>query len=138
MHYAYDVPVYPANRVDNHVEIPVKLSAGIVKHVTIRFPPGCARMVNCTIWDSSEQLFPTNMESVYCEDSYAVEIDCYLPTWLFGNDFAILAWNTGTNYLHILRVLIAVQSVGTPDEAETVKTLNKTIDSLVTVLKGFY
>lgn len=138
MHYAYGVDVLPSNTVDNHVEVPVKLSAGIIKHISILFPPGCARLVCCTFWDGSEQLLPTNMETVYNEDSYAVEIDCYFPTWLFGNDFSILAWNIGTNYKHTVHVLIDVQGVDEPDLAQTVDTLNKTIDSLVAVLKGFY
>ena len=138
MHYAYDVPVYPVNTVDNHFEVPVILSAGILRHVTIRFPPGCARLVNCSIWDASEQRFPTNMEAVYCEDSYAVEIDCYLPTWLYGNEFTILAWSLGTGYLHVLRVLMYVQSVEEPDLAATINNINTVTDSMISVLKGFY
>jgi hypothetical protein len=138
MHYAYDIPVLPANTIGNHIEVPIKLSAGIIKHVSIIFPPGCVRQVFCTFWDGAEQLLPTNMDGTYNEDNYVVEIDCYIPTWLFGNDFWVLAWNVGCAYPHRIRVLVDVQGVSEPDIGETVKILKNTIDSLVTVLKGFY
>lgn len=138
MHYSYDIPVLPSNTVTNYVEYPIKLTAGVIKHVSILFPPGCVRFVRCTFWNESEQLLPSNPDGFYSEDSYSIEADCYIPTWLFGNMFYLLAWNTGTLYKHNLHLLIDVEGVDEPNEAKAVATLHDTVDSLVAVLKGFY
>jgi len=138
MHYVYEAIVLAANISTNNTEVDVKLTAGIIKHVSILFPPGCARLVKCSIWNTAEQLLPSNPEAIYGEDAYAVEIDCYLPTWIYGNQFYILAWNIGTVYKHVVRVMFDVQDVDEPDMALAVQTLYKTVESLTKVLKGFY
>lgn len=138
MHYVYDVLVLPANIASNNVEYPVKLGAGIIRHVSIIFPPGCARLVKVTIWNNAEQLLPTNAEAVYGEDSYAVETDCYIDIAETGNDLYVLAWNTGTNYQHMVHVMFDVQGIDEPVLGKSVETLYKTVESLATVLKGFY
>jgi hypothetical protein len=138
MHYAYDVWVLPENISSNHVEVPIKLAAGIITHVTIIFPPGCARLIRCTLWDNANQLLPTNIDATYGEDAYAVEIECYYPTWLFGNEFTVLAWNVGALYKHLIHVMIDVQGVDEPDISKAIETLYKTVESLTTVLKGLY
>lgn len=138
MHYAYDAVVLPAHTSSNHLEVPIKISTGTIKHVSIIFPPGCARLVKCTIWDNAEQLLPTNMEAVYSENAYAVEIDCYIPTWIFGNEFTILAWNTGASYKHIIHVLLDVQGVNEPDLSKSIDTFNNVIETLVSLIKGWF
>lgn len=138
MHYSYDVLVLPAYTSDNHLEVPIKISAGVIKHVSILFPPGCARLVHCTFWDNAEQLLPTNLGATYSENAYAVEIECYIPTWIFGNEFTVLAWNNGCSYKHLIHVLLDVQGVDEPDMSKTIETLNNVIDTLVNLLKGWF
>jgi hypothetical protein len=138
MHYAYDALVLPAHTASNHLEVPIKISAGIIKHVSLIFPPGAVRQVYCTFWDNAEQLLPTNLDGTYHEDGYSVEIECYIPTWIFGNEFTLLAWNRGCVYPHNIRVLIDVQGVDEPDLGSTVQTLNNVIDTLVSLIKGWF
>jgi hypothetical protein len=138
MHYAYDVLVEPEHVSSNHLEVPIKLSAGIIKHVSILFQRGCAGLVHCALWNGSEQVLPTNLDATYCVDGYVIEVDCYLPTWVYGNEFWVLAWNRGTYYKHLLRIFVDVQGVDEPDIGEAATTLYKTVESLSTVLKGLY
>jgi len=138
MHYAYDATVLTTHTASNHLEIPIKLAAGIIKHISIIFPPGCVRLVSCTIWNPAIQLLPTNPEAVYREDNYVVEADCYYPTWIYGNSFTILAWNTGTTRSHTLHVMLDVQGVDEPDFNSSMKTLNNVIDTLVSLIKGWF
>lgn len=138
MHYVYDVPVLPANTAANFVQHSVKLAAGIIKHVSIIFPPGCARLVHVTIWNDSIQLLPTNPEAKYGEDAYVVEADCYIPTREFGNQLYVIAWTLGTQYKHVVTVMIDVQGIDEPDMGSSVTTLYNVVDLLVTALKRFY
>lgn len=138
MHYTYDVLVLPEHVVSNHLEVTAKLTTGIIKHVSIIFPPGCSRLVHCTIWNPAQQLLPSNPEATYYEDSYAVEVDCNIPTWMFGNEFYILAWNTGTIYRHLIHVMFDVRGVDEPELADSIDTLNNVIESLVSVIKGWF
>jgi len=138
MHYTTDVRVLPSNTADNHVEVPIKFSAGIIKHVSILFPPGCVRQVYCTIWDGAEQLLPTNMDATYHEDDYTVEIDCYFPTFVYGNKLYILAWNVGCSYAHNLHVMFDVQGVDEPDITKSIDVFNNVIQTLVDLIKGWF
>jgi hypothetical protein len=138
VHYVYDVPVLPANTASNHVQQSIKLGAGIIRHVTIIFPPGCVRLVRCTLWNKSVQVLPTNPEATYGAESYVVEADCYVSTEEYGNQFYFLAWTEGSAYAHTLTVMLDVQGVDEPDMGSAVKTLYKIVDQLVTVLRGWY
>lgn len=138
MHYAYDARVLPAHTASNYLETSIKIAAGIIKHVTLIFPPGAVRQVYCTFWNPAEQLLPNNPEATYHEDSYAVEIECYIPTWIFGNQFYLLAWNVGCVYPHMIRVMVDVQGVDEPDLAAVAQTLNNTVDTLVSLIKGWF
>jgi hypothetical protein len=138
MHYSYDANVLPVHTSSNPLEVPIKISTGIIKHVSLIFPPGAVRQVYCTFWDTAEQLLPTNLDGTYHEDNYSVEIECYMPTWIYGNDFCLLAWNRGCAYPHNVRVMLDVQGVDEPDLGSTVQTLNNVIDTLVSLIKGWF
>lgn len=138
MHYVYGVPVLPANTKANFVQQDIKLGAGIIRHVTIIFPPGCVRLIHCAIWNKAIQILPTNPEATYGEDSYVVEADCYVPTSEYGNQFYVIAWNEGTSYKHVLTVMLDVQGVNEPDMGSAVTTLYKVVEQLVSVLRGWY
>jgi len=138
MHYAYDVMVLPAHTSSNHLEVPIKISAGIIKHVSMIFPPGAVRQVYCTLWDNAEQLLPDNLDGTYHEDSYAVEIPCHIPTWIYGNEFYILAWNRGCIYPHGVRVMLYVQGVDEPELSKSIDTFNNVIETLVSLIKGWF
>lgn len=138
MHYVYEAIVLATNTVSNPKIVDVKLAAGIIKHVSVVFPPGCSRLVRAYFWNNAEQLLPSNPEAYYAEDAYSIEVDCYFPTWAYGNDFRFIAWNIGTLYQHNIHLLINVQGVDEPAMAEVTETLQKTTESLATALKGLW
>lgn len=137
MHYSYSITVAPSNTITAPAIKPVLLGAGIIKHVSILFPSGCARTVYVVFADTAYQLLPSNTDSQYCEDGYSVEADCYIDMKQRGNLFFIYGWTSGSSYNHTIHVLIDVQGVDEPTPDQSVLVLAGAIDNLVMLMRSW-
>jgi len=110
MHYSITLDV-PANTpLITPVTGAATLPAGIIKHTTIVFPPGCSRMVKAIILDDTTQIMPKNADEVYAEDAYHFEIgEFYIMDT--GRDITLSAYSPGTGYKHTLTAHFEVVSL---------------------------
>jgi hypothetical protein len=138
MHYAYDIVIAAANTYLNPAVENIKLTAGVIRHVSFIFPAGCARYVRCCLWDNAVQLLPTNPDSSYCEDNYSVEADCYIKIANTGNEFHIVGWNVGSQYAHTIHVLVDVEGVDEPTPDKSVVLLAESINNLVQFMRSWF
>jgi len=101
MHYSQELNV-PANTLlAGAVSGTIDIAPGQLQHISLIFPPGCARMVRAAIYDGATLLFPKTAGSSYCEDAYTIEIDC-AEIYDATKTLTLKAWAPGTTYAHKL------------------------------------
>jgi hypothetical protein len=137
MHYSAEIVILPANIVSSPASVDLKLAAGVIRHVSAIFPPGCARMCCIQLYQGSIQVLPTNLGQFYSEDSYTIEADCYIPVDTSANVLTVLGWNTGTFYKHNIHVLVDVKGADEPDEYTAVTALGNGIASLMDLIRSW-
>jgi len=137
MHYAFSVLVLPANTIQNPVKKELHFQTGIVKHVSIAFPPGPARMVSTFVMHGAQKWLPLLPDQVYVEDNYTIEIDCYHPIPEGENLFTIYAWNVNCNYQHRLNYYFTVQSPEEPDEYMAIMAMAQSIYGLAQLMRSW-
>lgn len=110
MHYTLELSV-PANTLAGApVSTTVDVAAGVLQHLSLIFPPGCARMVRAQIYDGATLIFPKTAGSSYCEDAYTVEIDC-AEIYDATKTLTLKAWSPGTTYAHKLTLHLQHKSL---------------------------
>jgi hypothetical protein len=90
------------------------------------------------LWDKAVQLLPSNPDSSYAEDDYAVEADCYIKISTTGNVFYLIGWNVGSSYAHTVHVLIDVEGVDEPTPDKSVVLLAEAINNLVQLMRSWF
>ena len=110
MHYSVELTVPANTAVATPATATVDLPAGIIKHSTIIFPPGCSRMVLVCIKSGTDQIMPKNSAEKYAEDAYHFEIgEFYIMD--SAETLTISASSVGTNYQHKITAHFEVQSL---------------------------
>jgi hypothetical protein len=137
MHYAYSVLVLPSNDITNPAKEMIHFQTGVIKHVSIAFPPGPARMVSTFINHGAEKWLPLIPNQVYTEDNYTIEIDCYHPIPEGSNLFTIIAWNVGCSYQHRLNYYFTVQSPEEPDEYMAIMAMAQSVYGLAQLMRSW-
>lgn len=128
MHYLAENTIFPDNTLSNPAINNIHMGAGIIKRVTIVFPPGCVRLVSVQIWRGTEQLFPTLTGTAYAEDDQDIEFSCYIPLLSNDNVITVVGWANGCSYKHKVNVMLEVSD---PDEPELATVLYKLGEMLV-------
>jgi hypothetical protein len=138
LHYAFDLTIAAANTVNSPAEVAAHLSAGKLRHISIIFPPGCARTCKVSIWDGSNQLFPSNLEACYREDGYAVEVPCNIDLYDYNDTLYLVGWNVGAELTHIIHVLVEVQGPDDLDISESLLKLSEAVADLNLEMRRFF
>ena len=110
MHYKQSLTV-PANTLKAAlVTASLVLPAGVLEHIDIVFPPGCARMVHVDIKNGSTVVYPKGSSTDYCEDAYTVAIDD-MVIFDAGPTLTIEGWSPGTTYSHVITVHAYIRTI---------------------------
>ena len=79
------------------------IPAGVLQNIKIVFPPGCARMTKIAIYDGATLVFPKTAAGYFCEDSFTVNIDCFM-IFDASKTLTVKGWSPGTTYPHVITV----------------------------------
>lgn len=102
MFYVYHATT-PANTAKaDKIITPMQLAMGGITKVEILFPPGCAGLVYCGIWDALHQLWPTNPDGYF--QSAKETISLMAGVAFVTEPFVVYAhtWNLDDTYEHTL------------------------------------
>lgn len=128
--YVWDITV-PADTAElNPIYQKLKLSAGIITNINIKFPDGCNGMVKVRILRWTFQLVPLsngewvtgNGETVPTETSYEL---LEVP---FELEFQ--ACSPSTSYPHKITIRIEVSPTATLSDLQIIESLNKIVEAV--------
>jgi hypothetical protein len=110
MHYSAILTVPAGTSLLTPVSTTLALPAGILKHLDVNFPRGCARMTSIVIFDAAVQLYPKTAGAAYCEDGYVVKIDTF-QIFDSSKTLTIKGWAPLTSYQHVVTITAEVDTV---------------------------
>jgi len=110
VHYSASLTVVAATPALTPVTTNLVLPAGILRHIDINFPKGCARMTYITIYDGASLLYPKTASASYCEDGYTVKIDTF-QIFDASKTLTVKGWAPLTSYQHVVTVTAEVDTV---------------------------
>lgn len=111
----------------------IKCSAGIIHHIDILFPSGCAGLVHVCIYHGGHRFFPSSEGMDVAGDNETVRFKEYQPLRKETNYISVKAWNEDDTYDHTVRVRIGVL----PEDVLAFGTLMSRVPNLVRkVLRG--
>lgn len=100
MFFEFDLPT-PAN-TDRKTPVtkPLKLAAGIVHYVAIRFPPGCAGKVHVQINQVGQPLWPKDLNENIKGSDETVSFNEVFKLEEGRTELTAVTWNTSTQHSH--------------------------------------
>jgi len=134
MHYNFELEIPSLTSEENKFSKVVKVDYGILRHISIFFPWGCADNVRVQIYRFERQIFPSNPGASYLDNDYHIEIEEYFAILEKPYELRLIGWNIDDRFDHIVyfRLLILEPTtIGRPE-------LRPTTEEELTELLGTY
>ncbi len=106
--YAIEVPANTARRAPVTQEL--QLTHGIITHVEVEFPPGCAGLAHLQVEHQGGHLWPTNPEGDLASDDYVISWEESIDLTSSPYKLRTVAWNDDDTYAHTLTIRITMSS----------------------------
>lgn len=90
------------------VETDRRVWAGVIHHVDVVFPAGCAGLLHVTIWHGGHQIFPSEELQDFAGDGETVSFKDHYKLIPGENLIRIKTWNEDDTFSHTCRVRIGV------------------------------
>jgi hypothetical protein len=117
----YEIPItVPAGTAEVDAQkTSVKITPGILRRVSVYFPPGCAGNVKLKIFYQEWQLGPVNRDGYLVGDGGSVEWEEFIPLEAEPLELNILSWNEDSAYEHSVSVgfVVLPRHAVLPEEA---------------------
>lgn len=128
--YALTLPANGAS--DDPTELEVKLAHGVVTHVEVEFPPGCAGLVYAYVRRGLYQVWPSNPDGQFKTDGRAIVWADYYEIFAAPFNVTVGGWNTDDTFAHEITFRFEI----TPREvAERMKQAASAINKIRTILR---
>jgi len=88
----------------------LKLTAGIVHYIEIKFPAGCAGLVHVRLLHGAHPVVPLNIDDDINGDAETIPFKEFYPLSPGANLLTLQAWNEDTVYDHSISVRVGVLS----------------------------
>jgi len=116
MYYLTFHTVPPQTLETDPYEYQVAVVDGILSHVDIGFPQGCAGLAHLQLYYKHHQLYPTNPDQSFAWDGNVFSFDDDFPIYEHPYTVTVRAWNDDDSYEHTLMVGLSVTSGAGPVE----------------------
>ena len=102
MFYNHELTIAANTDADSPVEELIKLTHGVITHVEVEFPPGCAGLVHAYIRQKLYQVWPSNPAGKFRTDGRAIVWAEYYE--LFDTPYEVIVggWNTDDTFAHAI------------------------------------
>jgi len=108
MFYDFAITV-PANTPEaSAVEQELKLAPGVIHHVEIQFPAGCAELARCQVYYLERQVWPSNPEGSFASDGWVISFREHLELERNLYKLRVKLWNDDTANQHTITIRIGV------------------------------
>lgn len=122
MFYDYVLTI-PASTPDTSpIESEACLTHGVITHIEVEFPPGCAGLAHAYIRYGLHQLFPTNPDGNFKTDGSVIRWNEYYELFYPPYSLIIGGWNEDDTYQHELLFRFEVTSREVAERGKMVET----------------
>ena len=87
---------------DSPVEEDLQLTDGVITHVEVEFPAGCAGLAHSYARQGVHQVFPTNPDGNLCSDNHVITWNDYEDLDADPRVLTISGWNDDDTYPHTI------------------------------------
>jgi len=122
-------------------KVDLKVTAGVVTHLAIEFPAGCAGLAHLRILRGGYQVWPVDIGEWFTSDDHVIEIDTHYPMLDHPLQFRIEGYNEDETNYHVLTVRLELTEALDPTLSliETLEArLPLTTSELIGVLPGIH
>jgi len=121
MFYAWDIKITAGTKEDTPKTQVLKLTAGVVTRVDVKFPPGCHSLVKVRILHAEFQLVPLSRGEWVTGDGEPVQTEGYYTLPADQNSLKFVGCSPLTRYDHTVTVRVSIL----PEEAATMGPLTR-------------
>lgn len=100
--YQTDLTIPASTLETSPVQDTVRLNAGTLTRILVRFPPGCANLARTTIHHLGVQIEPWNPDGYIGWDGYVFDIKTEVEIPEGGTDIVVKGWNLDDTYPHTI------------------------------------
>lgn len=108
MFYVKEISTAANTTEFNAIETDRRVWAGVIHHVEVHFPPGCAGLLHVTIWHGGHQIYPSEELQDFSADGETIKFPDFYELVPGDNLIRIKTWNEDDTYAHKIRVRIGV------------------------------
>ena len=101
-YYSYELTVDPTNIAGNEASLAITMPVGVIRHVSIIFPPGCVRNILTRVVHGSSNFIPNQGGVWIGEDNYHLELDVFEQVFEGDETITLLGYTLGNDYAHKL------------------------------------
>lgn len=131
MIYSYAITI-PANTSEaDPVEQEIRLTAGLISHVEVEFPAGCAGLVHLRVMREGGHLWPTNPEGNLASDDYVIPWDEHIELTSSPYRLQAVAWSDDDTYSHTLTLRINMLPLEVVERARTTQSIIGRLGALI-------
>ena len=131
MMYSYAITVPPNTAYADPVIEEVKLPAGLISHVEVEFPAGCAGLVHVVVTEGLHQVWPTNPEGDLASDGYVIPWDEHIEITEPTLRLEAVVWSDDDTYAHTVTVRITVLPAGLLEAAQKSQSIIQRIGAVL-------
>lgn len=102
MFYNFELEIAEEGSEDELEELTVKLTHGVITHVEVEFPPGCAGLAYAYVRDGLHQLWPTNADGKFRTDGRVIMWNEYYEFFRAPYTLILGGWNLDDTYPHTI------------------------------------
>ena len=121
MLFAWDVTI-PANTLESAPTLEtLKLSAGVITNISVKFPAGCHGLVHIRLRHEEAQIYPVPRGEWVTGDGETVPAEYHYDLGKASKELEFVGHSEGTSYAHVVTVRVTVlpAAIATPYQVLT-------------------
>lgn len=141
MQYQESVKISENTLITALKQVDLKVSAGVVTHLAVEFPAGCAGLAHLRILRGGYQVWPVDTGEWFTSDDHVVEIDTHYALMDHPLQFRLEGYNEDETNYHVLTVRFELTEALDPTLSliELLETrLPVTTGAMIGVLPGIH
>ena len=104
MQFQESVKITADTKITSPRPVDLKVTAGVVTHLAVEFPAGCAGLAHLRILRGGYQVWPVDIGEWFTSDDHVIEIDTHYGLMDHPLQFRIEGYNEDESNYHVLTV----------------------------------
>lgn len=107
------------------------LTFGILRNVSVFFPPGCANLVHLTVLYHEHQIIPINPEGSISWDNDTITWPEHIKIFTQPFQIKLVAWNLDTSFDHEIFIHLNILPPAAPPPMSTLEKIGRIFNPVI-------